>query len=182
MAKHFHATLSWECEWLFILGLKLITKKYGLLIIIGSTPGGLHAVIWWRHQMETFSALLALYAGDSPITGEFPAQSPETRSFDVFFDLRLIKRFSKQSRGWRVETPVSSLWRDCSDLLQWHIMANWILRNKPSLNIKNKFCSLFCLGPNELNITVWTPYCSNYRNINLKLQNRLKQVLFKLNA
>ena len=39
--------------------------------------------------METFSALLAICAGNSPVTGEFPAQSPVTRSFDVFFDLRL---------------------------------------------------------------------------------------------
>ena len=44
---------------------------------------------WWRHQMITFSALLALCAGNSPVTGEFPAQRPVTRSFDVFFDLRL---------------------------------------------------------------------------------------------
>ena len=44
---------------------------------------------WWRHQMETFSALLAICAGKSPVTGEFPAQRPVTRSFDVFFDLRL---------------------------------------------------------------------------------------------
>ena len=43
---------------------------------------------WWRHQMETFSALLALCAGNSPITGEFPSQRPVTRSLDVFFDLR----------------------------------------------------------------------------------------------
>ena len=40
---------------------------------------------WWRHQMEIFSALLAICAGNSPVTGEFPAQSPVTRSFDVFF-------------------------------------------------------------------------------------------------
>ena len=39
---------------------------------------------WWRHQMETFSALMALCAGNSPVTGEFPAQRPVTRSFDVF--------------------------------------------------------------------------------------------------
>ena len=50
--------------------------------------------------METFSALLALCAGNSPATGEFPAQRPVTRSFDVFFDLRLNKRLSKQSWGW----------------------------------------------------------------------------------
>ena len=42
---------------------------------------GLHP--WWRHEMETFSALLALCAGNSPVTGEFPAQRPVTRSFDV---------------------------------------------------------------------------------------------------
>ena len=53
---------------------------------------------WWRHQMETFSALLALCAGNSPVTGEFPSQRPVTRSFDVFFDLRLNKQLSKQSR------------------------------------------------------------------------------------
>ena len=47
--------------------------------------------------METFSELLALCPGNSPVTGEFPAQRPVTRSFDVFFDLRLKKRLSKQS-------------------------------------------------------------------------------------
>ena len=39
-------------------------------------------------------------AGNSPVPGEFPRQRPVTRSFDVFFDLRLNKRLSKQSRGW----------------------------------------------------------------------------------
>ena len=59
---------------------------------------------WWRHQMETFSASLSLCAGNSPVTGEFPSQIPVTRSFDVFFDLRLNKRLSKQSPGWWIET------------------------------------------------------------------------------
>ena len=52
---------------------------------------------WWRHQMETFSALLAICAGNSPVTGEFPTKRPVTRTFDVFFDLRQNKRLSKQS-------------------------------------------------------------------------------------
>ena len=47
--------------------------------------------------MESFSALLALCAGKSGVTGDFPAQRPVTRSFDVFFDLRLYKRLSEQS-------------------------------------------------------------------------------------
>ena len=66
---------------------------------------------WWRHQMETFSVLLAFCAGNSPVHGEFPEQKPVTRSFDVFFDLRLNKRLSKQSWGWWSETPSISLWR-----------------------------------------------------------------------
>ena len=45
--------------------------------------------------METFSALLAICARNSTVTGEFPAQRPVTRSFDVFFDLRLNELLSK---------------------------------------------------------------------------------------
>ena len=48
--------------------------------------------------METFSALLAFCMGNSPVTGECPSQRPVMRSFGVFFDLRLNKRLSKQSR------------------------------------------------------------------------------------
>ena len=59
---------------------------------------------WWRHQMETFSALLAICAGNSPVPGEFPSQRPVTWSFDVYCDLRPNKRLSKQSWGWWFET------------------------------------------------------------------------------
>ena len=62
--------------------------------------------------METFSALLAICAGNSP---EFPAQRPVTRSFDVFFDLHPNKRLSKQSWGWWFETLSCSLWRHCNE-------------------------------------------------------------------
>ena len=72
---------------------------------------------WWRHQMETFSALLALCAGNSPVTGDFPAQRPVTRSFHVFFHLCLNKRLSKQSWGWWFETRSRSLWRHCNEYL-----------------------------------------------------------------
>ena len=64
--------------------------------------------------MEAFSALLALCAGNSPVTGEFPSQRPVTRSFDAFFDLRLNKWLNQQSRGWWFETPSPSLWRHCN--------------------------------------------------------------------
>ena len=70
---------------------------------------------WWRHQIETFSALLALFAGNLSVTDEFHARRPVTRSLDVFFDLRLNKRLSKQPRGWWFQTPSCSLWRHCDD-------------------------------------------------------------------
>ena len=56
--------------------------------------------------METFSALLAICAGNSPITGEFPTQRPVTRSFNVFFDLRA-------NNGW-----VNN--REAGDLRRYH--------------------------------------------------------------
>ena len=69
---------------------------------------------WWRHQMETFSALLAICAGNSLVPGEFPAHRSVTRSFDVFFDLRPKKRLIKQWRGWWFETLSRPLWRHCN--------------------------------------------------------------------
>ena len=69
------------------------------------------------NMMETFSALLALCAGNSAVTGEFPTQRSVTRSFDVCFALHLPKRLIKQL--WRrcFETPLYTLWRHCN----WHM-------------------------------------------------------------
>ena len=78
---------------------------------------------WWRHQMDTFSALLAICAGNSPVPGEFPTQRPVTQSFDVFFDLRLNKRLSKQSWGWWFETLSRPLWRH----VMWYNLFKWLL-------------------------------------------------------
>ena len=44
---------------------------------------------WRRHQMETFSPLLALCEGNPLVTGGFPSQRSVTRSFEVLFYLRL---------------------------------------------------------------------------------------------
>ena len=68
--------------------------------------------------METYSALLAIYAGNSSVTGEFHAQRPVTRLFDVIFDLRPNKRLSKQLWGWWFETPSRPLWRH-SNIVFW---------------------------------------------------------------
>ena len=86
--------------------------------------------------METFSVLLAICAGNSPVPGEFPAQRPVTRSFDVFFDLRLNKRLSKQSWGWWFETLSHPLWRhrnltqpdESQHRTEWESLAGGTLR------------------------------------------------------
>ena len=54
--------------------------------------------LWWRHQIEWFSAFPALCEGSAPITGGFPSQRPVKRSFGVFFDLHFNKRLNKPSR------------------------------------------------------------------------------------
>ena len=66
------------------------------------------------HWKFIVSALLAICVGNSPVPGEFPAQRPVTRSFDVFFDPRLNKRLSKQSWGWWFETLSCPLWPHCN--------------------------------------------------------------------
>ena len=70
----------------------LTTNETQKLCVTGP-PGVKQCGKPWRH----LSASLAICVGNSPITGEFPAQRPVTRNFDVFFNLRRNKRLSKQS-------------------------------------------------------------------------------------
>ena len=72
-----------------------------------------------KWQQFRFSELLAIYVGNSPVPGKFPIQRPVTRSFDVFFDLPLNKRLSKQSWGWWFETPSRPLWRHGYGWFRW---------------------------------------------------------------
>ena len=85
------------------------------LIVAGQAPSHTLNQSWWRHQMEIFSALLAICAGNSPVTGEFPAQRPVTGSLMFSLICTGNKRSSKQSRGWWFETPSCPLWRHCND-------------------------------------------------------------------
>ena len=106
---------------------------------------------WWRHQMDFF-CITGICAGNSTVPGEFPAQKPVTRSFDVFFDLRLNKRLSKQSWGWWSETPPRSLWRQCNgaiSIVAYFSKRGWIsVKIKYQLNIRN----IWSTRPNLVNI------------------------------
>ena len=79
-------------------------------------------------------------------------QKPVTRSFDVFFDLRLNKQFSKQSWGWWFETPSRTLW-PCGNgtLLQSLHQAYMHLFHKWHVYISTLWCQLELL----LRLYVW---------------------------
>ena len=89
---------------------------------------------WWRHQIESFCALLALCAGNLPVPGKFPStgefhpQRPMRRSFEVFFNLCLNKRLSKQSWGWWFEKPSHPLRRHSNET---HIPVFFFLLKQP---------------------------------------------------
>ena len=82
---------SHHCGWVF---------PFQSLIIMTSSNGNIFRVT--GHLREEFN-------------GEFPAQRPAMRSIDVFFDLCLNKRLSKQWKGWWFETLSRPLWRHCND-------------------------------------------------------------------
>ena len=72
--------------------------------------------------METFSALLAICAGNSPVTGEFPTQRP--CDVELWYLLRsaLNKPLSKQWWGWWFETLSRPIWRHW---FVWRQMRLW---------------------------------------------------------
>ena len=96
-------------NWVLIVKICQQTLLFYLLGNIYRTRGChcLSALIdtWWRHQMETFSALLALCVG----------QWRGALMFSLICTLN--KRFSKQSWGWWFETPSRPLWRHCNKTL-----------------------------------------------------------------
>ena len=99
---------------------------------------------WWRHQEETYSALLAFCEGNPPVT----LQIPVARSFDVFFDVLINKRLGRQSiRRW-CERPWRSMSRHCIESMWcWFEMLRipWMWRHV-KVNLLKKKSSLFiCL-------------------------------------
>ena len=78
-------------------------------------------VIKWKHFPRHWPFVRGIHQFTSP--GEFPAKRPVTRSFDVFFDLRMNKRLSKQSRSGWFETQSRSFWRQCNeDIIFEHVL------------------------------------------------------------
>ena len=129
--------------------------------------------------METFSALLALCAGNSQVTGEFPTQRPVTRSLDCFFDLHLNKPLSKQSWGWLFETPSRSSWRHwnvhtvplCFVVVWGSVKVNTVCRVTSRTLRKQSICPTAITQPwwigvntNIVNLS-WTDYITTTKQI-----------------
>ena len=91
------------------------------------------------------SALLAICAGNSPASGEFPAQRSVTRSFDVSFYPCLNKRLRKQSWGWWFETLSRPLWRIVMHDLDLE-MCLWV-QNLISINFYHYYAKSRYMGP-----------------------------------
>ena len=141
--------------WPKCVGLNVLTSQGSFWVCAQPT--------WWRHQMKTFSALLALCARSSRVTGEFSWQRPVTRSFDVFFDLSLNKWLSKRLRRQWFEMPSHSLWCHCNEwekALHSNIDSHW-------LNPHPEWSLLVFSLPNNLKLTHQScfKFSSSYQNM-----------------
>ena len=138
----------------------LIAQSTSKLVMITSSNGN-------------FSALLAICAGNSPVPGEFPAQRPVTRSFDVFFDLRLRKRLSKQSRDWWFETLSRPLWRHrnvCthpSDDPTIHVISRCLYTNTP-LYAQVQYKKMISIIKIEVEANVWNTHPDGIKHLNIQ--------------
>ena len=118
---------------------------------------------WWG--METFTALLALCEGNSPVTGEFQSQRPVTRCFDIFFDLRLNERLSNNRNAGNLKRHRAHYDVTVMIIQTWHlgdvIWVPWRLLSSatplfvslPKLTIKppNSTLLTLCAGNPLLN-------------------------------
>ena len=76
-----------------------------------------HWFTWWCHQMETFSALLAILCEEFIGLRWIPRTKASDAELWYFFDQRLNKRLSKQSWGWWFETLSCPLWHHCNEIV-----------------------------------------------------------------
>ena len=101
--------------------------------------------------METFSALLAICAGNSPVTVELPSQKPVTRSFDVLFDLvnnreagdlrrhraHYDVKISQYRAGFVPRKSTNQIKEKHPDLISLYVFlkleSNWVIHNTKSI-------------------------------------------------
>ena len=122
---------------------------------------------------ESIFRVTGSLCGEFTGPGEFPTQRPVTRSFDIFFDLRLNKRLSKQPWGWWFETPSWSSWRQCNvypnmntqDMGTWWcgnifrlILDHLSVESTGQLWVPSTKCCLWILSLINMRHACWTIY------------------------
>ena len=130
-----------------IIMIKITTTTIILILILDDMYQRYHDP-WWRHQMETFSALLTLCVGNSPVTGEFTSQRPVTQSVGVIFFICTWKN------GW-VNTRVAG------DLIRHRTRYDVIVMPNRVVQIEDVFgfCRRFDMRPNNyVGIQTWAMY------------------------
>ena len=112
-------------HWSVLLMVQLRKKSVLVRIIIwrlfGTKPVSELMMVMMTSSNGNIFRVTGPLCGEFTGPGEFPTQRPVTRSFDVFFYLRLNKRLSKQPWGWWFETLSWSLWRQCNGVVCWRI-------------------------------------------------------------
>ena len=111
-------------------------------------------------------------------TGEFPLQRPVTRSFDIFFDLRLNKLLSTQSWGWWCETPSRPLWHHSNDFV---IFLLFTYKRYPTLlcDIPSIQWQMVALTNSQHEITHSLPFTGAERTTQMSSCHNLDIVLNK---
>ena len=105
---HSHFLNQWWPGWLTCIYASPGLNDQLLIVLMPSRSLG---NAWWRHQMETFSALLILCTGNSPMTGDFTAQKPVTRNFDIFLLCWVNNRDAGDLRRHRAHYDVTVMTR-----------------------------------------------------------------------
>ena len=161
-------------------------------------------ISWWRHQMKTVSALLALCEGNPPVTGRFASQRVSNAGFDVFFVAGLNERLNKQlSRRW-FKTPGCSFWHHSNMVTLVHVMARclsniafsscrfqgiWlsvilmkirIIWYKKYMLIFLKFLAMLTKPRNSHVTVAQVPTCSKFTAVNLANYSKIVSVLYQL--
>ena len=104
MPKKNQRTHSWLCSQSCFCWCLSVTMYSG----ISTHSSDPDDVIKWKHFPRYWPFVRGIHRSQW-----FPAQTLVTQNFDVFFDLRLNKRSSKQSWGWWFETQSHPLCRRC---------------------------------------------------------------------
>ena len=115
--KGISSTFRSNCMRVSYVQCEILCDRFTFILIIGNTfiTWSEFNLIMMTSSNKNIFRVTGPLCGEFTGPGEFPTQRPVTRSFDVFFHLRLNKRLSKQPWGWWFDTPSWSLWRQCND-------------------------------------------------------------------